>query len=102
MADQTALQHLVFAVIDELNEVEFADKPVAKAIDTPLFGSSGQLDSLDLVTLVLAIEDRTADELGRRLSLANDRAMSQERSPFRTIGTLVDYMATLLDEKSDG
>jgi acyl carrier protein len=102
MADLPALQNLVFAVLDELNQAEFAEKPVEKSVDTPLFGSTGQLDSLDLVTLVLAIEDRTADELGRRLSLASDRAMSQERSPFRTVGTLVDYMATLIDECSDG
>ena len=97
--DKSQLATFVFAVVDDLNENEFQDKPLEKALETPLFGRDGRLDSLDLVNFVMAVEDQTEDETGQRISLADDRAMSQEQSPFRTIGSLVDYMAVLISER---
>ena len=46
----------------------------------------------------MAIEDSTEENLGHRLSLADDRAMSREKSPFRTIGSLIDYMAEISND----
>jgi D-alanine--poly(phosphoribitol) ligase subunit 2 len=65
-----------------------------------LFGSKGLLDSLGLVALVLDVEQHVSDQLGRAISLADDRALSLERSPFRTVGTLADYVLVLLDEQN--
>lgn len=89
-------------VIADLNESEFADKQLSNTPDTPLFGKAGTLDSLDLVNLVLATEDAIEDRVGERVSLADDRAMSQKRSPFRTVGSLAEYITLLLSEKTDG
>ena len=68
---------------------------LAFAPETPLFGDGAPLSSLDLVMLLVEIEDRLADRFGLERSLSDDRAMSQQRSPFRTIGTLTDYLAAL-------
>jgi acyl carrier protein len=59
--------------------------------DTPLFGPKGVLDSLGLVSVVVELEQALSDRTGREVSLMNDRAMSQTRSPFRTSQTLADY-----------
>lgn len=96
--DREQLLLILGHVIDELNEDEFAEKPLTKDPETRLFGRDGTLDSLSLVNLVLAVEERTEDVTGRSISLADDRAISQERSPFLTIGSLVDYMTLLLSE----
>jgi acyl carrier protein len=66
--------------------------------ETRLFGSKGLLDSLGLVTVVLDVEQQISDRSGCTISLADDRALSMERSPFRTVGTLADYVLTLLRE----
>ena len=87
-------------VVDALQE--FLD---ARAIDaagpldaeTRLFGRAGLLDSLGLVTLVVAVEQAIADEYGVSVSLADDRALSQRNSPYRTVGSLAEYAAGLLD-----
>jgi hypothetical protein len=39
-----------------------------------------------------------ADDLGKAIVLADERAMSQKRSPFATAGTLADYIELLLSE----
>jgi hypothetical protein len=62
-----------------------------------LYGGDGPLDSLALVTLTSTVEQLLDDEFGVLVSLTDDRALSQARSPFRTIGSLADFAATLLD-----
>jgi acyl carrier protein len=72
-----------------------------KTIDeeTILFGADGLLDSLGLVSVVLDIEQQVNDIMETSISVADDRAMSQERNPFRTAGSLADYILTLIEEE---
>jgi acyl carrier protein len=63
--------------------------------DTPLLGREGVVDSLGLVSVVVAVEQALADELGIAVSLADDRAFSRKSSPFRTVRTLAGYAAEL-------
>jgi acyl carrier protein len=58
---------------------------------TRLFGSEGILDSMGLVSLVVAVEQAIDDEYGVAVALADEHALSQRHSPYRTIGTLADY-----------
>jgi acyl carrier protein len=89
---------LVSLIIDLLRDLDaFNDQPAdALGPDTPLFGRQGLLDSLGLVTLVVAVEQAVEDRFGVRVALADDRAMSQTRSPYRTIGALAEYTERLL------
>lgn len=64
---------------------------------TELFGESGLLDSVGLVSLVVAVEQTIEDEFGVTMSLADERAMAQRKSPYRTIATLAAYAQKLLD-----
>lgn len=59
--------------------------------ETRLFGAEG-LDSVALVTLIADLEDRLAEETGRAMILADERAMSRFHSPFRTVGTLIAHV----------
>lgn len=65
------------------------------APETPLFGRGAALDSLDLVSFLVEVETRLAERFGLESPLSDDRAMSQARSPFRTIGTLAEYILSL-------
>lgn len=77
-----------------------AGHPPAPIVDeeTRLFGAGARLDSMGLVSLVLGVEERLADDLGLEMTLMDDRALSQERSPFRTVGSLADYVVSRLDD----
>ncbi|HYK40847.1 MAG TPA: acyl carrier protein [Thermoanaerobaculia bacterium] len=74
--------------------------PVAR--ETALFGPSGALDSLGLVSVLVELEQKVADRLGRTVSLMDDRAMSQASSPFRTVGSLADYLGAQLSGGASG
>lgn len=60
--------------------------------ETALMGEKSGIDSIALVSLIVEIETRLSEEHGLELTLADDRAMSSLRSPFRRVGTLVDYI----------
>jgi acyl carrier protein len=58
-----------------------------------LFGESGFLDSMSLVSLVVAVEQAIEDQFGKTVSLADEKALSRRHSPYRTIGSLAEYAA---------
>ena len=99
MTDRDKLSQLVLSAL-----VDFGLPPTEGASgfteDTLLFGPDGLLDSIALVSFVLDVEMAIQDEFGIGVTLADDRAMSQKRSPFRRVADLVDYAKMLLDEQS--
>lgn len=80
--------------VDAFNAIH-GEKQLAFAPETLLFGRGGSLDSLDLVMFLVEVEGRLADRFGMDQPLSDDRAMSQHRSPFRTIDSLADYILSL-------
>ena len=84
--------------IDELNENLNEGKPLNKTDNTILFGKGGQLDSLGLVNLFVLIEQNIEDKLDATITIADERAMSQKNSPFKTIGTLTNYIDMVLKQ----
>jgi acyl carrier protein len=96
----TTLERLVYPTVDELASY-WRGTVVPKTPDTPLVGPGAALDSLGLVTLIVTLETRVADELGRSVTLASEQAMSRTHSPFRTLGTLAAYLDELLAPGGD-
>lgn len=64
--------------------------------DTLLFGRNGILDSIGLVTFVIAVEQEIEERLGATVALTDEKAFSQKHSPFRTIAALAAYTAELI------
>jgi len=64
---------------------------------TPLLNHP-DLDSLELVSYIVDVEQRLKEKHKLEISLADERAMSRSRSPFRNIGTLLDYICELVGE----
>jgi len=85
----------VLGAVDEYNASE--GQSIRPADDTVLLGDGGAVDSLGLVRLIMTVERRVEDDFGVAVSLTDDKAMSQRNSPFRTVGTLVGYIAASLE-----
>jgi acyl carrier protein len=90
---------LIYSAIDEINEDLEASEQIVKSEDTEIFGGDQSLDSLQLVNLITIVEQNVEEETGDFISLADERAMSMESSPFKTVGTLKQYLDTLLNER---
>jgi len=94
-------QEFVKIVVECLNEVSRSDGwPIDTEVnrDTVLFGPGGVLDSMGLVNLVILVEQQVTDKHGANITLADVRALSQSRSPFRSVGSLADYAEALTKE----
>lgn len=98
LPDIERITRSLFHVIDEFNQTAAPDKQLPKALATGLYGRRGALDSLGLVNLIVATEQQIQEDFGVAISLADERAMSQDNSPFKTVDTLVHYIALLLQE----
>ena len=96
MADQEKLVQAIFAAVDELNDQLPKGVRVAKSLDTPLYGKNGNLESIDLVNLIFEVEEKVKDAFGVSITIANERAMSMQNSPFITLGTLTNYVSELI------
>lgn len=95
------IENLIFNAVEEINSQLPDEKQLNKSTKTTLFGREGNLDSLELVNLVVTIEQNIEDIFDLNITIADERAMSQQHSPFRTIGSLTNYIEMLLKEKSN-
>ena len=66
---------------------------------TRLFGARSALDSINLVNLIADLEERLNDDFDVEITLADQTAMSQTNSPFRRVGSCVDYIMKLISEQ---
>jgi len=98
MDEKETIIQTIYGVVDEVNLQQPDNGQLEKSLDTVLFGQNGKLDSLGLVSFVIAAEQNIEEALGVSVSVSDERAMSQRNSPFRTIGTLVNYICILLTE----
>ena len=88
----------IYRAVDWINPELPPDRQLNKTPDTRLLGSQSVLDSLHLVSLIIATEQALADAIGVTLTLADERALSMKESPFRTIESLAKYVGILISE----
>lgn len=84
----------VFNQISRLLE----DKSLKVTDEMPLIGGESVLDSMRLVELCLALEDKAVD-MGFEFDWTSDVAMSRSRSMFRTAGSLAAEFICQLEAK---
>lgn len=87
---------LIVERVQEVGAEQSITIPTDLSDNTTLFGQNGLLDSLGLVSLVVTVEQAVEDQYGVLVSLTDDKAMSQKNSPYRTIGSLADYIHNAL------
>ncbi|TGO02872.1 hypothetical protein PN36_17505 [Candidatus Thiomargarita nelsonii] len=100
--DRQEILKIVLEAVSEVGEDE--DKDILQNPDesTRLYGgANGNLDSMGVVFLVTELEESLSEKLGIDLTLADDRAMSQRNSPFKSVKTITDYIMMLLKEKQE-
>ena len=90
--DRNKILNLVLACANEVNEERPIEDQLIVDENLLLLGDGSLLDSLAIVSIIVDIEAAISREFGSPLLLTDNRAMSQESSPFLTIRTLVDYI----------
>ncbi len=93
-------QQMVELIIDTAKELGEDELSLSEELsgDTQLFGEDGVLDSMGLVSLVIAVEQAIEDSLGKTVSLADEKALSQAKSPYRSVAFLAEYAVSQIQE----
>ena len=93
--DRDAIKAVILEALRNGNLSRAADDQLTVSDDAIIFGPGSPLDSIGLVALLIDIEEALQAQ-GVRVSLSDDRAMSQSRSPFRSVPRLVEFIAGLV------
>jgi hypothetical protein len=88
---------MVYETIDEVNETFAGEIKLAKSPQTQLYGCSGNLDSIGIVTFLVLLEQNIADKHGYVVTLADEKALSRKKSPFLTVESLTEYLVEKLN-----
>jgi acyl carrier protein len=94
------IEELILTTLKEVLDALDGQRPDTLGKDTIIFGANGLLDSMGLVTFITDLEDRIEEEFGTALILTDERAMSQRKSPFKTVSFLGQYVNTLIQEEN--
>ena len=74
MPDNDAIIRAVYNAVDEINTQLPKGTQIEKSAEAPLYGKASQLESIDLVSLIMEVEDQIKAEFGVSIMIADDRA----------------------------
>jgi len=98
MMNEQDIQQLIFNSLEMINHAREDDDQIPITSSTPLFGNNGYLDSMGVVGLLIDIEESLLDQ-GFKVSLSDERAMSEKNSPFTSVPALTHYIAALIEKE---
>jgi len=84
---KSEIQKIVFDAIEMANNLREENEKIVASDQTELYGNNGSLDSMGLVSFLIDVEESLQD-CDIQISLSDERAMSQTKSPFRNVETL--------------
>jgi len=99
MTIEKQVEEILFAAIEEINENLPPDQKIKADKATLLFGSEATLDSLPLVNLIVVAERKVEEVLHLSINIADEQAMSQKNSPFKSVESLANYIVLLVKER---
>lgn len=94
----TKIENIIISTLKDVNEELDLKELESPTNETKLFGGDGVLDSLSLVLFIMDLEEKISSEFEKEVVLADEKAMSQRTSPFRSVESLKGYIESLLKE----
>lgn len=100
MNDKSRIGELISVAIDNYNQTALPERQITNTPSTVLFGDGSVLDSLGFINLVVAIETEIENEFNLSLFLVDERALSMQENPFKTLQSLTVLVQTRIEEMS--
>ncbi|SVD18723.1 uncharacterized protein METZ01_LOCUS371577 [marine metagenome] len=87
-------------VIDSLMSVldENGIKNISVDDNTEIFGSKSIIDSLQLISLIVKIEEDVYDQVGKEIIVVDEAAVIIGNSPFQTVKSLTEFVDKKISE----
>ena len=93
MTDNNELYlELIFAAIKEVNMQQPPEYQLKLNKDEFLISDKSCIDSLGLITLLINIEEKISNKFKKNLNLLDEKLISEENTPFKTLGSLASWL----------
>lgn len=86
--------------VEDLNDFRPDDDVLEFNEDMVLFGRQSKIDSLDLVSVITAVEEALSDRFDVDISLTDDRALAHQPSPFDSVRNLANYIVDTMSQEA--
>ena len=94
---KTEIIETIIETINDFNEELSDNDKISKDYDAALYGDNSKLDSMGLVSFIVGLEQNLEEKFNKSISLADERAMSQNTNPFKSINILAEYIFNILN-----
>lgn len=91
-------QDIVNEAINEVNNDPSIEVKIEKDPNFLLLDHASKIDSLTLVNLFVGIEALIENRFDKNISLVNEESFESDQYPFKTVGSLINYVQNLLDQ----
>ena len=88
---------IIIETVKEYNEGLSKENQISQDLDASIYGDTNGIDSLGLVSFIINLEQNIEERLNKVVSLADEKAMSQKKSPYESINILSEYILQLID-----
>lgn len=88
---RSIIEKITIEAINEINIDLELEELENITLDMELFNI---LDSLGTLDLVIELESRLQKEFGKYIQVANDTTMDSEKTDFKTLNKLIEYLVT--------
>ena len=97
MNADSVLELAVFSAVDQVNEHLPSEKKLAKSAETALIGDSSGVNSLTLISFIVALEQTIELEYGKTISLSDDESiLTDEEGSLANLSSLAEYLTAQL------
>lgn len=92
------LSNIIYSMLNEIGVMNNLQVPEEMDFETKIVGVQGILDSLAFVSFLVAVEQKINEKFDKHISLNSERAFAQKQNPFRSVGTLRQYITDNWDD----
>lgn len=82
--------------MEQINEFQPADATLEDSEDCIVTGVGGVLDSLGVVSFVLALEEALRSRVGSEITLFDEHLIADPTGPFETVSSLKRHIMTVV------
>ena len=89
---QEFILEMIYSIIDEHNDLNPDDLKLEKSLETSLFGSESNLDSLGLLNFLVEVESIIKKNIDQDICVINELLFLDENNPYDNVETLSEYI----------
>ena len=88
----------VYAAVAQHNADVAKEQRLDQRPESVLFGEGGKLESVELIGVIISLEEELEKELGTPVVISGEWSLTQDPSPFATLGSLAEHIRELVEE----